>query len=424
LRRLLRLILPWRADMFCPIHAYTCTILMGEVYAMGKRLAAALTAALVLCAGGVPALAEDVADITALETAAKVDDSFPAKSAILIEQETGRVLFEKNADEQLPPASITKIMTLLLTMEALDSGRITLDDMVTCSEHAQSMGGSQIWFEEGEQLSVDDLLKATAISSANDASVALGEYLAGSEDAFVEQMNERARQLGMSNTIFVNASGLDAEGHLTTARDIATMSRELLNHPLITNYSSVWISELRDGKTQLVNTNKLVRFYDGCTGLKTGTTNGAGSCLAASATRKGMSLVAVTLGSATSADRFSAARGLLDYGFSNYARVELPALENLAPVKVKGGVEQQVEVVCEPPKAVIVRSADKDKIEQGAKILPDVEAPVEEGQVLGKVVVHVGDETICEYQLLAALPVAKMTFFKAFGKLFNNLISM
>lgn len=391
---------------------------------MGKKLAAAFAAVLALYTIGMPVLAEDTADMTALETAAKVDESFPAKSAILIEQETGKVLFEKNADEQLPPASITKIMTLLLTMEAIDSGKISLEDMVTCSAHAESMGGSQIWFEEGEQLSVDDLLKAAAISSANDASVALGEFLAGSEDAFVVQMNEKAAQLGMNNTHFVNASGLDADGHLTTARDISIMSRALLNYPLITNYTSVWISELRDGKTQLVNTNKLVRFYDGCTGLKTGTTNGAGSCLSASATKKGMSLIAVTLGSATSADRFSAARGLLDYGFANYACVELPALENIEPVKVRGGVQQQVDVVCEPPKAVIVRSMDKDKIEQEAQVLPDVQAPVDEGQMLGKVVVKVEDETICEYQLVAALPVDKMTFFKAIGKLYSSLITM
>lgn len=391
---------------------------------MGKKLAAVLAALLAFYTIGLQVLADDYADMDALETAAKVDESFPAKSAILIEQETGEVLFEKNADEQLPPASITKIMTLLLTMEAIDSGKISLDDMVTCSSHAESMGGSQIWFEEGEQLSVDDLLKAAAISSANDASVALGEFIAGSEEAFVDQMNEKAAELGMTNTHFVNACGLDADGHLTTARDIATMSRALLSHSLITNYTSVWISELRDGKTQLVNTNKLVRFYDGCTGLKTGTTDGAGSCLSASATKKGMSLIGVTLGSATSADRFSAARGLLDYGFANYTRVELPALENIEPVKVRSGVDQQVDVVCEPPKAVIVKSADKDKIEQEAQVFPDVEAPVEEGQMLGKVLVKVDDETICEYQLVAALPVAKMTFFKAFQKLFYSMVAM
>ena len=226
--------------------------------------------------------------MTALETAAQVDNSLPAKSAILIEQESGRVLFEKNADEVLPAASITKVMTLLLVMEALDSGRISLDDMVTClGTRRNRWAEAQIWFKAGEQMSVDDLSKATAISSANDASVALAEMIAGSEEAFVGLMNERAQQLGMTNTHFVNATGLDAEGHVTTARDIATMSRELLGHPKITEYSSVWMSELRDGQTQLVNTNKLVRFYEGCTGLKTGTTGRRGQLPdRASATRE------------------------------------------------------------------------------------------------------------------------------------------
>lgn len=351
---------------------------------MKKRLAAVLLSVLICVPLSAGVYAEDLPDMTALETAAPVDNSLPAKSAILIEQESGRVLFEKNADEVLPPASITKVMTLLLVMEALDEGRISIDDMVTCSEHAESMGGSQIWFKAGEQMTVDDLLKATAISSANDASVALAEMIAGSEEAFVGLMNERAQQLEMTNTHFVNATGLDAEGHVTTARDIATMSRELLRHPKITEYSSVWMSELRDGQTQLVNTNKLVRFYDGCTGLKTGTTNGAGSCLSASATRKGMSLVAVTLGSPTSAERFSAARGLLDYGFANYTRVELPPLEGLDAVPVRHGVAQEVSVLSETPGAVIVKASDKDAIEQQAELLEDVEAPVEAGQMLGR----------------------------------------
>ena len=390
---------------------------------MKKRFMAILLCVLMVI-NGTDVFAEDQADLGALEAAAKADESMPAKSAILIEQQSGRVLFEKNADEQLPPASITKVMTLLLVMEALDSGRIRLDDMVTCSEHAQSMGGSQIWFEAGEQLSVDDLLKAAAISSANDASVALGEYLAGSEEAFVEQMNAKAQELGMTNTHFVNATGLDAEGHLTTARDIAAMSRALLSHPKITEYSSVWMGELRGGKTQLVNTNKLVRFYDGCTGLKTGTTDGAGSCLSASATRNGMSLVAVTLGSPTSAERFSAARGLLDYGFANFARVELPVVEGVEPVKVKGGVDPFVEVVSEQPEAVVVRSSDKDKVEQQVEILPDVQAPVESGQLLGKVAVSVNGEKLCEYNLVAADAVEKMTIGRALAQLLNRLIQM
>ncbi|MBC8585749.1 D-alanyl-D-alanine carboxypeptidase family protein [Youxingia wuxianensis] len=370
------------------------------------------------------AWAEDEPDFTALETAAPVDDSLPAKSAILMEQDSGRILFEKDADIQLPPASITKIMTLLLVMEAIDNHQITLNDLVTCSPHAASMGGSQIWFEPGEQMSVDDLIKATAISSANDASVALGELIAGSEEAFVEMMNARAQELGMENTVFKNATGLDAEGHVSTARDIALMSRELIKHDLIKEYSSVWMSELRDGKTQLVNTNKLVRFYDGCTGLKTGTTDGAGSCLAATATRKGMSLVAVTLGSATSNDRFASARGLLDYGFANYTRVELPPLEELQPVKVRGGVNTQVEVQSLPPASVIVRAADKDSVQQEVTLVEDVQAPVEKGQLLGKVVVHVAGSKIDEYDLVAAQTIEKMTFFNALKQLLGYLIQM
>ena len=387
---------------------------------MMKRLMA-FGMCLLCCVYSLPVRAEDEPDMTALEAAAKVDEGIPARSAILVEQQTGQVLYEKNADEVLPPASVTKIMTLLLTMQALEQGKLDLDQQVACSAHAASMGGSQIWLEEGEALTVDDLLKATAISSANDASVVLAEAVAGSEEAFVDMMNDQAAALGMENTHFVNATGLDAEGHVTTARDIAAMSCALLRYPLIRQYTSVWMSELRDGKTQLVNTNKLVRFYDGCDGLKTGTTDGAGSCLAASATKKGMSLVAVTLGSPTSEERFSAARGLLDYGFANYTRLELPEPEGLEPVRVRGGVQQQVEVECRMPEAVIVRTADKGDVTQQVQLAEDVQAPVEQGQALGTVTVQVGDSVICEYSLVAACAVEKMTFGKALAKLFESL---
>ena len=218
----------------------------------------------------------------------------------------------------MPPASITKIMTLPMVIEALDAGTITLETAVTCSPHAASMGGAQIWLEPGEQMTVHELLKATAISSANDAAVALGELISGSEEAFVARMNERAGELGMKNTTFQNATGLDAQGHLTTARDIAVMSQALLSHPLITEYSTVWMDSLRNGETQLVNTNKLIRFYEGATGLKTGTTDKAGYCVTASAKKNGMELVAVILDGQTSDLRFSAAKALLNYGFANY----------------------------------------------------------------------------------------------------------
>ncbi len=385
---------------------------------MGKRL---LAVALCLCLMwmGIPVYGEE----EVLEAAAPVDQ-LPARSAILIDQASGRVLYEKEPDLQLPPASITKVMTLLLVMEAIQQGKLSLDTEITTSSHAASMGGSQIWLKEGETMSVDDLLKATAISSANDAAVALAEAVAGSEEAFVAQMNQKAKELGMSNTQFYNATGLDAQGHLSSARDVATMCQALLNYPLITNYSSVWMDELRDGKTQLVNTNKLVRFYDGCTGLKTGTTDGAGSCLAASATRNGLSLVAVTMGSATSVERFSAARGLLDYGFSNYCQVELPVPEGLNPVRVVKGMEPMVQVVCEPPGSVMVKTADKDKIEQNVVLEESVEAPVESGQLLGRVIVTANKEPICEYRLVAADPVERRTFGRALALLGEYLMSL
>lgn len=393
---------------------------------MGKRLAAAALA-LCLISAGMGVLAEDTEDsvgMDALEAAAKADESLPARSAILMEQETGRVLFEKNADEQMPPASITKIMTLLLTMEAIEANQIRLSDMAVCSEHAASMGGSQIWLEPGEEMSVDDLLKATAIASANDAAVDLAELVAGSEDAFVDKMNARAAELGMENTHFVNATGLDAQGHLSTARDIALMSKELLRFPLISDYSKVWMSSLRDGKTQLVNTNKLVRFYDGCTGLKTGTTDDAGSCLSASATRKGLSLIAVTLGSPTSAERFSAARGLLDYGFANYMRAPLPALEELGPVKVTRGVEDHVGVNMQQPESVIIRSGQQVKLTQEPTLTEEVEAPVEAGQKLGSVTVKMDGETLLEYDLVAASAIQRMTMLKGLEMLLSSLLDL
>lgn len=346
----------------------------------------------------------------------------PGTSSILIEQTTGKVLYEHNPDQPLPPASITKIMTLLLVMEALERGELTTDTMVTCSEHANSMGGSQIWFKVGEQLSVNDLLKATAISSANDAAVALAEQIAGSEEDFVIKMNARAKELGMKNTNFINATGLDAENHISTARDIAIMSAELLRHPKITEYSTIWMDKLRDGKTELVNTNKLVRFYKGATGLKTGTTNKAGYCLSGSATRDGLSLIAVTMGSKTSDERFSITRGLLDYGFNNFAFVKLKDItEQLTPVPVKKGVSTQVEVEHAPIDGVLINKLDKGKVEQEITLAPYVRAPIEKGQKIGNVVVHIAGEKLMEYPLLAKEKVDRMTFTRAFALLIKTM---
>ena len=241
-----------------------------------------------------------------------------AKSVILMECSTGKVLYENNADESLSPASITKIMTMLLIAEYLDNGNLLLTDKVTASEHAVSMGGSQIWLEVGEQMTVEELLKAVAVGSANDASVALAEHIAGSEEGFVGMMNEKAQTLNMTNTVFKNACGLDEDGHITSARDVAIMSCELLKHDIIKQFTTIWMDSLRDGSTELVNTNKLVRFYSGATGLKTGTTDNAGCCLSASAKRDGMEIVAVVMNAESSNERFTGAKKLLDYGFANW----------------------------------------------------------------------------------------------------------
>lgn len=362
-------------------------------------------------------------DVASIPVVASIADSLPAKSAILMEQNTGKIIYEQNPDEKLPPASVTKIMTLLLIMEALEGGKIHLDDLVVTSEYANSMGGSQIWLKVGEEMSVNDLLKAVAISSANDASVLLGEYVAGSSDAFVANMNQRAKQLGMENTTFLNCTGLDEPGHETTARDIAIMSRALMQHPRITEYSTVWMDSLRGGATELVNTNKLVRFYNGATGLKTGTTNGAGSCLSATATRDGLSLIAVVMGCPTSDDRFASARGLLDYGFANYMSVTPPSIqEELYPIPVLGGVEESVQVVFNDPGSFVVEKGTADTITQEVVLVQDVEAPVEKGQVLGSVEVVVNGEVVGSYDLKAAGAVERMTVGKAFGKLCQKLL--
>ena len=345
-----------------------------------------------------------------------------SKSVILLEQSTGEVLYSYNTDEQYPPASITKIMTLLLVMEAIDTGKITVDDMVTCSQHAADMGGSQIWLEPNEQMSVHDLLKATAVSSANDAATCLAEYVAGSEEAFVAMMNQRAQELGMKNTVFKNTNGLDAEGHLSTARDIAIMSMELLKHPKILEYTTIWMDSLRGGETQLVNTNKMIRYYDGATGLKTGTTDGAGSCLSASATRNGMTLIAVTLGSATSDERFYTAKKLLDYGFANYELANIQPMSAETPVKVTGGVENEVTVEPQPPEPLVLPKGRSQEITQEIELMPQVSAPVEKGQTVGRVIVKLGEEKILTYPMVASQSVEKMTLPRALCILFKAMV--
>ncbi len=347
-----------------------------------------------------------------------------AKSAILMERSTGRVLFEYEADTPMPPASITKIMTLLLVMEAMENGKLTLETEITASEHACSMGGSQIWLEPGEVMTVHELLKAAAIASANDACVALGEAVSGTEEAFVELMNQRAQELGMNNTVFKNCTGLDAKGHYSTARDISIMAAELLKHNKIKEYSTVWMDSLRNGETELTNTNKLVRFYKGCTGLKTGSTDGAGCCLAASAERDGMELISVTLGSGNTDERFASGRKLLDYGFANFAlAVPKPPEEELHEIPVIHGTDESIMPVFDTPENYLLPKGQETLIEQKVELPESLEAPVEKGQVIGKVKVSLGGGEIGEYNILAGESCEKMSFFAALRILFLEAIS-
>lgn len=388
-----------------------------------KRIIAALLALFLLGSCCLPVFASDgPVDEEANAPAEGTALDIPAKSGLLLDVTTGTILYEKNAHEAMPPASITKIMTMLLVMEAIEKKSITMADMVTCSEHAASMGGTQIWLKENEQMSVHDLLKATAVASANDAAMALAEYVGGSEEGFVAMMNHKAEELGMEDTVFHNPTGLDADGHLSSAYDVALMSRELLKHEGITEFTSIWMDSLRDGKTELVNTNKLVRFYQGCTGLKTGTTDGAGSCVSVSATRENMSLVSVVMGCATSKERFTSARKLLDYGFGSYVMVETGASsQNLAPVKVIGGVDPEIEVECEAAGMLIVRKGQESAVTEEVTLAPDVEAPVEAGQKLGEVNILVGGEKVASYPITAKRPVERITLAKAFWRLFSRL---
>ncbi|HIQ59261.1 MAG TPA: D-alanyl-D-alanine carboxypeptidase [Candidatus Merdivicinus intestinavium] len=346
----------------------------------------------------------------------------PAKSAVLMDAGGGQLLFEKNAHEQMPPASITKIMTMLLVMEALEDGSIRYTDSVVCSEHAAEMGGSQIWLEPGEEMTVEELLKAAAVNSANDASMALAEYVAGSEEAFVARMNERAAELGMKDTVFRNPTGLDEEGHVTTAYDIALMSRELLRHEDITRFTTIWMDSLRGGETALTNTNRLVRFYDGCTGLKTGTTDGAGSCLSATAERDGLSLIAVSMGSPTSDERFESCRTLLDYGFSAFERF-VPEVEigEIPVIRVKNGVEGYLSPVLEEPPSLLVVKGRGADVTRTVSVPEEVEAPVEAGQKLGEVTFALDGQMLASLSVTAGNAVPKMNFRTALGLLLEAL---
>lgn len=346
-----------------------------------------------------------------------------APSAVLMEAGTGRVLFEKNSREVRPCASITKVMTLCLTFDALESGQLSLGDQLSASAHAASMGGSDIWLKEGELMSVDDLIKATVIMSANDAAVVLAENVAGSEESFVRRMNERAGELGMEDTVFKNCNGLDEEGHVTSAYDVALMSRELIRHERITDYTLTWIDYVRDGATQLVNTNKLIRSYQGITGLKTGTTSQAGSCITATAERNGLRLIAVVLGAGSTDDRFKDAAALLDYGFGGWS-VTVPESPELPLVPVKGGMEETVGAEAGESPEILMESASMGEIEEQISWVPELKAPVKKGDIIGKITYSAGGEVVAKVDITAAGDVPAISFSSAFTYLLHSFLGL
>lgn len=367
-------------------------------------------------------------DATITVSADLQDNSLNLEStgAILIEQSTGEILYEQNCHEQLRPASVTKVMSLLLIMEALDRGDITLDTMIPCSEHARSMGGSQIWLDTTETLSVHDMLKAICVVSANDCTVAMAEYIAGSEEIFVSQMNNRAKELGMNDTNFVNCHGIDADGHVTSAYDISIMSRELLmNHPSIIDYTTIYMDTLRDGKSELVNTNKLLRTYNGCTGLKTGSTGLALYNLSASATRDGLSLIAVIMHAPTTATRFAEAKKLLDYGFANFSSVSFGNTGDVvASVEVEKGVSSNVNAVFNSSASVIIKKGLEKNVVQNISLDQNIKAPISQGQKIGTATYTLNDEILATVDIVAETEIKKSTLFNMTTNLYSHWFNM
>lgn len=365
---------------------------------------------------------DETVDVSAVMSDVQIETY--AKAVVLMEKSTGKVLYAENENDLLYPASVTKIMTILLVCEAIDSGKIKLSDEVACSATAAAKGGSQIWLEQGEVMTVEELLKATCIYSANDACTLLGEYLSGSEEAFVAEMNKKAEQLGMNNTNFDNCSGLDdtTDTHLTTAYDIALMARELIaNHDFVKQYTTVWMDSLRGGETQLVNTNKLVRTYNGITGLKTGTTEKAGCCVCATAERDSMELIAVVLGSDNSNDRFATAQNLLNWGFANYKIVQ-PVFDSelVRDLNVTHGKEEKVSLEIPMLDALLVNKSNNGEVNVKIELPESVEAPVEAGENVGKVKVYLGDDVVSEYNIKTSTSVEKLNFFVAIYKLLTS----
>lgn len=384
------------------------------------RIAAIIIAVIMLLPISLEVLGEENASISDGNLIAAPEGSLNlnCKSAILMEATTGTVLYSQNADEALPPASVTKIMTLLLVMEAIDAGTIRIDDTVSISANAASMGGSQVFLEEGEQMSIEDLLKSVVIASANDAAVALAEYVSGSVDAFVGKMNTKAVELGMTSTRFENVTGLDdtAENHLTSAKDIALMSRALIAHPLILQYSSIWMDTIRDGAFGLTNTNRLVRFYKGCTGLKTGSTSKAGFCVSATAERDGLSLVCVIMGAESRDIRNAAATTLLDWGFANFALFKEEAGTS-QPISVKGSAIR--EMTCTYPAfSCVVRREELSKIEKVVTLAESIVAPIPVGEKVGVVSFRCGQKEIGSVDICTVTEIKRIGFFEILSHVF------
>ena len=379
-----------------------------------KRICALLLSAALLAT---PAAAEGVGE------GSQPPLDLSAASAVLMEKETGTFLYEKESHQTLEPASVTKVMTLLLIFEALDSGRIAKEDVVTVSSYAAGMGGSQVYLKEGEQMTVGELIKCITVVSGNDAAVAMAEYLAGSETAFVAQMNQRAQELGMADTTFLNCTGLPAQGHVTSAYDIALMSRELvLHHPGIREYSTIWMDSIRNGAFGLTNTNRLVRFYPGATGLKTGSTDSALYCMSATAERDGMELIAVVMKSPTSVNRFEDAKALLDYGFAAYSLVNVYPESPLAPIPVLLGEQGQIQPQLERECRLLVRKGQEGQITTRLTLAQDLAAPVEQGQKVGEMEVLVDGQVRDTVPILSAQGVERLTVPKIFCRLLERML--
>ena len=362
------------------------------------------------------------------EVSTSTDNSLNLESgsAVLMEQTTGQILYEHNPHEQLRPASVTKVMSILLIMEAIDSGRISFTDKVSCSENARSMGGSQIWLNETEQLTVDEMLKAICVVSANDCTVAMAEHLAGSEELFVEQMNQKAKELGMNDTTFKNCHGIDEDGHVTSSYDIALMSRELMTkHPQITKYTTIWMDSLRDGKSELVNTNKLVRNYSGCTGLKTGSTSLALYNLSATATRDNLSLIAVIMKAPNTATRFAEAKKLLDFGFNTYEFKQFNQKgETIMQIPVQKGISGSVEAIIKEDGGILLKKGEDKDITQTIQLPNSISAPIFEGQHLGEIVYSKGNDILLTAEIVAKSEVKKMSFGNVLTQVYQKWFTL